>query len=107
MTDQEWVLDQIGRFRLNFKTYVLDVAQALACDFQSEGRLHTSGFFILAGVTSYFEGVGQHLLGNERNNNEEFVTTFKDAFDFGGSTDEVAKMFKQYVRNGLPITNAA
>ncbi len=99
---------EVASFAAWMREYVIGVAKKLGERFHIGGELHESGYFILAGLTSYFEGVGQHIIGSGyekrggKSLNREYAVTLLEIFGAALNNDEeTAKEFKNCVRNGL------
>lgn len=102
MHDQQWFLSQVGRFESHCRKHIFEPAKVLACDFQANTPpLNDSGFFILCGVVPYFEGLGQHLLGGDKD--KAFAKGFADVYEYqlGSGVGAVADQVKELVRHGL------
>ena len=98
------VQQEVVSFADWMRKYVIGVAIKLGERFSNGGELHESGFFILAGLTSYFEGVGQHIIGTgfKKNPDPGYAVTLLEIFGAALNNDEeTAQEFKNCVRNGL------
>src|SRR4051794_30223492 len=96
--------ERIDRFERYMNDCVIGIAEELARAFEAGvGPLSRSGFFILAGVSSYFETINQYLTGQDSEGKSKpfFRQGFKAVYPATTlSDDEIGAIYK-WLRCGM------
>lgn len=94
--------ERIDRFETHIRTHILNVARRIGADFQSgTGEMSAGGFFLLAGLTSYYETIGQFLSGfdSRAKSKQQFVDGMRKVHP--SISEDQANLACDWLRNGL------
>jgi hypothetical protein len=96
--------ERIRRFENYMRRYVLGIAENLAAQVAAgSGPLADSSYFILAGITSYFESINQFVTGDDSENKSKqfFREGFRLVFPATTLTDPELNQIYKWLRCGM------
>src|SRR5262249_28483564 len=96
--------ERIRRFENYMRRYVLGIAENLAAHVTAgSGPLADSSYFILAGITSYFESINQFVTGDdsEGKSKQFFREGFRLVFPASTLTDPELNQIYKWLRCGM------
>lgn len=100
--------EKIEVFQQHFSTRFIGIAEQLGTQFENDsGPLSESGFFILSGITSYFETINQFLKGelSGGKSRQFFREGFRAVYPGTCCTDNDLNDIYDWLRNGLYHTS--